>query len=95
MAGDQAGVHARLGGRDSLTGISVRDRNHHGTSLRSCTDGSSRHGTDGHGNGNSLSGLLPLLFPCHRVVDATGGLHNYFYGLDMKARLLKMEGYRG
>jgi methylated-DNA-[protein]-cysteine S-methyltransferase len=38
---------------------------------------------------------LPLLFPCHRVVDSSGGLHNYYYGLDMKARLLKMEGYRG
>ena len=38
---------------------------------------------------------LPLLFPCHRVVDSSGGLHNYFYGLDLKARLLKMEGYRG
>jgi methylated-DNA-[protein]-cysteine S-methyltransferase len=38
---------------------------------------------------------VPLLFPCHRVVDSSGGLHNYYYGLDMKARLLKMEGYRG
>lgn len=37
---------------------------------------------------------LPLLFPCHRVVDASGALHNYFYGLDMKARILEMEGYR-
>ena len=37
---------------------------------------------------------MPLLFPCHRVVDSTGALHNYYYGLDMKARLLKMEGYR-
>lgn len=36
---------------------------------------------------------LPLLFPCHRVVDAAGELHNYGYGLEMKARLLKMEGY--
>jgi O-6-methylguanine DNA methyltransferase len=36
---------------------------------------------------------LPLLFPCHRVVDASGALHNYGYGLEMKARLLKMEGY--
>jgi methylated-DNA-[protein]-cysteine S-methyltransferase len=36
---------------------------------------------------------LPLLFPCHRVVDASGELHNYGYGLEMKARLLKMEGY--
>jgi methylated-DNA-[protein]-cysteine S-methyltransferase len=38
---------------------------------------------------------LPLLFPCHRVVDSSGDLHNYFYGLEMKARLLAMEGYRG
>jgi O-6-methylguanine DNA methyltransferase len=38
---------------------------------------------------------LPLLYPCHRVVDAQGGLHNYGYGLEMKARLLRMEGYRG
>lgn len=38
---------------------------------------------------------LPLLFPCHRVVDSSGDLHNYFYGREMKARLLKMEGYRG
>ncbi len=38
---------------------------------------------------------LPLLFPCHRVVNAAGDLHNYGYGLEMKARLLRMEGYRG
>ncbi|MBV8147770.1 MAG: methylated-DNA--[protein]-cysteine S-methyltransferase [Candidatus Eremiobacteraeota bacterium] len=38
---------------------------------------------------------VPILFPCHRVVDSSGGLHDYYYGLDMKARLLKMEGYRG
>lgn len=38
---------------------------------------------------------LPLLFPCHRVVDSSGELHDYFYGLEMKARLLQMEGYRG
>lgn len=37
---------------------------------------------------------LPLLLPCHRVVDAAGELHNYGYGLAMKARLLEMEGYR-
>jgi len=36
---------------------------------------------------------LALLFPCHRVVDAQGELHNYGYGIEMKARLLKMEGY--
>jgi len=38
---------------------------------------------------------LPLLFPCHRVVDSAGKLHHYGYGLEMKARILKMEGYRG
>jgi methylated-DNA-[protein]-cysteine S-methyltransferase len=37
---------------------------------------------------------LPLLFPCHRVVDSNGDLHNYGYGIEMKARLLTMEGYR-
>jgi methylated-DNA-[protein]-cysteine S-methyltransferase len=38
---------------------------------------------------------LPLFFPCHRVVDASGDLHNYGYGLAMKARLLHLEGYKG
>jgi len=38
---------------------------------------------------------LPLLFPCHRVVDSSGELHDYYYGVEMKARLLQMEGYRG
>ncbi len=37
---------------------------------------------------------IPLFFPCHRVVDSSGALHNYFYGLEMKERLLRMEGYR-
>lgn len=37
---------------------------------------------------------LPLFFPCHRVVAASGDLHNYGYGLKMKARLLEMEGYK-
>jgi len=37
---------------------------------------------------------LPLFFPCHRVVDSSGDLHNYGYGIEMKARLLKMEGYK-
>lgn len=36
---------------------------------------------------------IPLLFPCHRVVDSAGNLHNYGYGIEMKALLLKMEGY--
>jgi O-6-methylguanine DNA methyltransferase len=37
---------------------------------------------------------LPLFFPCHRVVDSSGELHDYYYGIEMKARLLEMEGYR-
>ncbi|MGH7737543.1 MAG: methylated-DNA--[protein]-cysteine S-methyltransferase [Candidatus Tyrphobacter sp.] len=37
---------------------------------------------------------LALFFPCHRVVDSSGALHNYYYGLEMKRRLLEMEGYR-
>jgi O-6-methylguanine DNA methyltransferase len=37
---------------------------------------------------------LPLLFPCHRVVDAAGSLHDYGYGVELKARILEMEGYR-
>lgn len=34
---------------------------------------------------------LPILYPCHRVVDSAGALHNYYYGVEMKARLLRME----
>jgi methylated-DNA-[protein]-cysteine S-methyltransferase len=37
---------------------------------------------------------LALFFPCHRVVDANGDLHNYGYGVEIKARILTMEGYR-
>jgi methylated-DNA-[protein]-cysteine S-methyltransferase len=36
---------------------------------------------------------VALFFPCHRVVDASGALHNYGYGIDIKARILRMEGY--
>jgi len=36
---------------------------------------------------------VPLLYPCHRVVNAAGDLHNYGYGLEMKARILRMEGH--
>jgi O-6-methylguanine DNA methyltransferase len=37
---------------------------------------------------------VPFLFPCHRVVNSAGSLHNYGYGLELKQRLLEMEGYR-
>jgi len=36
-----------------------------------------------------------MLYPCHRVVDAAGHLHNYGYGLDVKARILELEGFVG
>jgi methylated-DNA-[protein]-cysteine S-methyltransferase len=36
---------------------------------------------------------VALLFPCHRVVDASGALHNYGYGIEIKAKILQMEGY--
>lgn len=37
---------------------------------------------------------VPLLYPCHRVVNTGGELHDYGYGLEMKARILTLEGYR-
>jgi methylated-DNA-[protein]-cysteine S-methyltransferase len=36
---------------------------------------------------------VAIFYPCHRVVDASGDLHNYGYGVEVKARLLKLEGY--
>lgn len=35
---------------------------------------------------------LPIIIPCHRVVSSDGGLGGFGGGLDMKRRLLKMEG---
>lgn len=36
-----------------------------------------------------------LIVPCHRVVAANGILGGYWYGLDMKRMLLRLEGVRG
>jgi methylated-DNA-[protein]-cysteine S-methyltransferase len=36
---------------------------------------------------------VALFFPCHRVVATSGELHNYGYGVEVKARILHMEGY--
>jgi methylated-DNA-[protein]-cysteine S-methyltransferase len=36
-----------------------------------------------------------MLYPCHRVVDSSGHLHDYGYGLDVKARILELEGFVG
>jgi O-6-methylguanine DNA methyltransferase len=35
---------------------------------------------------------LPLVIPCHRIIGSSGGLHGYGGGLDVKARLLEIEG---
>lgn len=35
---------------------------------------------------------LPLLVPCHRVIGANGKLTGYAYGLEIKKRLLALEG---
>jgi methylated-DNA-[protein]-cysteine S-methyltransferase len=37
---------------------------------------------------------VALLYPCHRVVDANGALHQYAYGVEVKARILALEGYQ-
>lgn len=37
---------------------------------------------------------ISILIPCHRVLGADGGLTGYAGGLDVKARLLTLEGAR-
>jgi len=49
-------------------------------------------------NGQRAVGLangrnpIPILIPCHRVIDAQGRLHGYGGGLWRKRRLLELEG---
>jgi methylated-DNA-[protein]-cysteine S-methyltransferase len=38
------------------------------------------------------SNPVPLWLPCHRVVASDGSLHGFGGGLDMKRRLLELEG---
>ena len=35
---------------------------------------------------------VPIVVPCHRVIGSDGGLHGYGGGLDMKEKLLRLEG---
>ena len=35
---------------------------------------------------------VPVLIPCHRVIESSGGLGGYAYGLDIKKMLLELEG---
>ncbi|MEM8523979.1 MAG: methylated-DNA--[protein]-cysteine S-methyltransferase [Bacteroidota bacterium] len=34
---------------------------------------------------------IAIIVPCHRVIAKSGDLQGYFYGLDMKRRLLELE----
>ncbi len=38
--------------------------------------------------------VLPIVIPCHRVIHADGGLGGYSSGLEIKRRLLELEGVR-
>lgn len=38
------------------------------------------------------SNPIPIVIPCHRVIGSNGSLTGYGGGLEVKARLLKMEG---
>jgi methylated-DNA-[protein]-cysteine S-methyltransferase len=35
---------------------------------------------------------IPIIVPCHRVLDSRGGLHGYAGGLERKEALLRLEG---
>ena len=35
---------------------------------------------------------IPILIPCHRVVGADGSLTGYAGGLELKRKLLELEG---
>jgi len=38
---------------------------------------------------------IPIIIPCHRIIGSNGELVGYGGGLDMKKKLLGLEGYRG
>lgn len=42
------------------------------------------------GNANRHNPIA-IVVPCHRVIASTGSLQGYFYGLDVKAQLLRLE----
>ncbi len=35
---------------------------------------------------------IPIIIPCHRIINSNGGLGGFSGGLEMKVRLLKIEG---
>jgi methylated-DNA-[protein]-cysteine S-methyltransferase len=46
------------------------------------------------GNANG-SNPIPLILPCHRVIETNGGLGGYGHGLKMKRQLLDLEKLHG
>jgi len=46
------------------------------------------------GNANG-SNPIPLIVPCHRVIESNGGLGGFGHGLKVKARLLNLEKAHG
>lgn len=45
--------------------------------------------------GNAMrTNPIPIVIPCHRIVGSSGSLTGFGGGLDMKARLLALEGAR-
>jgi len=44
--------------------------------------------------GNALGkNPIPIIFPCHRVIEADGSLGGYSGGIDIKRRLIEIEYY--
>lgn len=46
------------------------------------------------GNANGRNSI-PLIIPCHRVIESNGGLGGFGHGLKVKARLLNLERAHG
>jgi O-6-methylguanine DNA methyltransferase len=46
------------------------------------------------GNANG-SNSIPLIIPCHRVIESNGGLGGFGHGLKVKAKLLDLEKVHG
>jgi len=46
------------------------------------------------GNANG-SNSIPLIIPCHRVIESNGGLGGFGHGLKVKAKLLHLEKVHG
>lgn len=44
--------------------------------------------------GNALGrNPIPIIFPCHRIIEADGSLGGYSSGIDIKRRLIEIEYY--